>query len=118
MVRTDKTTTKLHVIHDASAKSTGPSLNDCLHKWPKFNQLILNLLLRFRSYKIALAADIEKAFIIISVDDRVLRFLWLDDITKTEPVIREFRFTRVVFGVSSSPFLLNATIKFHSESFL
>ena len=118
VVRTDKTTTKLRVVYDASAKSSGPSLNDCLHKGPKFNQLILDLLVRFRSYKIAITADVEKAFLMISVDDHdrdVLRFLWVDDVTKAEPEIREFRFTRVVFGVSSSLFLLNATIKFHLE---
>lgn len=78
VVHLDKTTTKVHVVYDASAKSSGPSLNDCLHKGPRFNQLILDLL----SYRIALTADIEKAFLIISVDDRdILRFLWVDDIT-------------------------------------
>ena len=64
VVRRDKTTTKLRVVYDASAKSDGPSLNECLHKGPRFNQLILDLLLRFRSYRIALTADVEKAFLI------------------------------------------------------
>ena len=46
VVRRDKTTTKLRIVYDASAKSDGPSLDECLHKGPSFNQLILNLLLR------------------------------------------------------------------------
>ena len=95
--------------------------DQCLHKGPKFNQLILDLLLRFRSYRVALTADVEKAFLMIAVDDRdrdVLRFIWVDDVNKEDPKLQIYRFTRVVFGVSSSPFLLNATIKFHLESFI
>ena len=50
-------------------------------------------------------------------DRDVLRFLWVDDVTRDHPEIRILRFARVVFGVSSSPFLLNATIKNHLEQF-
>ena len=51
-------------------------------------------------------------------DRDVLRFLWVDDLTKDPPDVRTFRFTRVMFGVSSSPFLLNATIKYHLPHYL
>ena len=44
----------------------------------------------------------------------VLRFLWVDDVTKESPEIIVMRFTCVIFGVSSSP---NATIKHHLEKF-
>ena len=50
-------------------------------------------------------------------DRDVLRFLWLDDINKGAPEIVTLRFARVVFGVSASPFLLNATIKYHIERY-
>ena len=48
-------------------------------------------------------------------DKDVLRFLWVNDFDKAEPKVITLRFTRVVFGLSSSPFLLNATIKHHIE---
>ena len=120
VIRCDKETTKLRVIYDASARSGGPSLNDCLYTGPKFNQKILDILLRFRSYRVALTADIEKAFLMISVakeDRNALQFLWVNDITSDQPGIVTLRFTRVVFGVSSIPFLLNATIQHHLERF-
>ncbi len=41
----------------------------------------------------------------------------MDGITKPNPEFRVLRFTRVMFGVSSSPFLLNATIDHHLKSF-
>jgi hypothetical protein len=118
VVRSDKSTTKLRIVYDASARSDGPSLNDCLHKGPKFNQLILDILLRFRAHRIALTADVEKAFLMVSIaegDRDVLRFLWVKNIETEPPEVCVLRFTRVVFGVSASPFLLNATIKCHLE---
>ena len=84
VVREDKATTKLRIVYDASTRSSGPSLNDCLYTGPKFSRSILDIILRFRTHQVALAADIEKAFLMISVveDDRdVLRFLWIDGIS-------------------------------------
>ena len=54
VVRHDRSTTKLHVVYDAFAKSDGPLLNECLHKGPKYNRLILDLLLWFWSNRVAL----------------------------------------------------------------
>lgn len=42
-----------------------------------------------------------------------MRFLWWEDYTSRK--ISDFRHCRVVFGVSSSPFLLSATIAHHLE---
>lgn len=54
----------------------------------------------------------------ISPEDRdALRFFWVDDIAKDVPEIIVLRFARVVFGVSSSPFLLNATLDHHIQKY-
>jgi len=62
VVREDKKTTKLRIVYDASVKTNGPSLNDCLYTGPKFGQKIMDIIIRFRTHKIALTADIERAF--------------------------------------------------------
>ena len=113
-------TTKLQVVYDASSKTLGPSLNECLYKGLNFQLLILDLLIHFRAYRFALTADVEKAFLVIAVDEKdcdVLRFLWVDDATKEKPEICANKFTRGVFGVLSNSFLLNATVKYYLESF-
>ena len=72
-------------------------------------------------HKTAVATDIEKAFLMIDVvpDDRnVLRFLWVDDVNKQVPNVVVLGFTLVVFGMSSSPFLLNAMIRPHMERYV
>ena len=43
--------------------------------------------------------------------------MWVDNIHETTPKVLTYRFTCVVFGVSSSPFLLNATIRYHLEKY-
>ncbi len=110
VVRQDKSTSKLRIVYDASAKSTGPSLNECLYTGPKFGQSIFDIILRYRLQLVALAGDIEKAFLMHERDRDSLRFLWVADPCQEPPEIITLRITRVVFGVSSSPFLLNATV--------
>ena len=65
--RNDKQTTKLRIVYDASSKTNGPSLNDCLYAGPAFGQSIFDIVLRFRVHKVALVADIEKAFLMVSI---------------------------------------------------
>ena len=81
----------------------------------------MDILLRFRASRIALTADIERAFLQIGVDEQdqdVLWFLWFDDVNKPQPEVQILKFTRVVFGVSSSPFLLNAMISHHLKKYM
>ena len=65
-----------------------------------------------------LTADIEKAFLMVAMspeDQNVLRFLWIQDVNQEAPAIKVMRFKRVVFGATSSPYLLNATLTVHLE---
>lgn len=107
------------VVYDGSAKlKDSRSLNECLHAGPMLLEDLTGILIRFRSHKIALSADVEKAFLQIALKENsrdVTRFLWLKDIFKpaTEDNILHLRFCRVPFGIISSPFLLNAIIKHH-----
>ena len=117
MVKEDRATTKLRVVYDASAKSSGePSLNDCLLPGPALTPLIFDILLRFRLHKVALIGDLEKAFLNIEVapEERdFLRFLWIDDINSSNPEILTLRFSRLVFDLVCSPFILNVTLRNH-----
>ena len=70
VIRRDKDKTKLRITYDVSACSEGPSLNDCLYMGPKFDQRILDILLRFCLHQVALTADIEKAFLMISIAEK------------------------------------------------
>ena len=72
------------------------------------------------SVKGCVVGDLEKAFLNLSVhpDNRnVLRFLWVSDVHSDSPEIVVKRFTRLVFGVSPSPFLLNGTLEHHVKKY-
>ena len=122
IVNPDKATSKLRIVYDASAKAKrgAKSLNECLHRGPVILEDLCSLLLRFRTKKIGLIADIEKAFLQVGLqecDRDVTRFLWFKDINDSisQNNIETYRFTRAPFGVISSPFLLGATIRHHLE---
>jgi len=57
----DSTSTKLHVVFDASCKTqTGVNLNDISLKGPIIQVDIIHILARFRTHEYVLSADVEK----------------------------------------------------------
>ena len=77
---------------------------------------VYDILLQFRSGKIGLVSDIKQAFLNIAIAEEhrdLLRFLWYENFDADDPEVIILRFTRVVFGLTSSPFLLNGTISSH-----
>lgn len=110
------------LVYDASAKVKDErSLNECMYRGPSMLEDLTALLLQFRTGKIGMTADVEKAFLQIGLqpEDRdVTRFLWIKDVEKelAEDNLLHLRFCRVPFGIISSPFLLTATIRHHLSS--
>ena len=121
VVRKDALTTKVRIAMDGSAKvkANAPSLNECLHTGPSLTPTIFDILLRFRWFKVALVSDIEKACHMITVDEQnrdAIRFLWIDDVYATDPKLVCYRFSKVVFGLNCTPFLLGATLNYHIQN--
>ena len=111
------------IVYGASAKAKkmNISLNESLYRGPVILGDLCSLLLRFGTHETAIIADIKKTFLQISFqepDRDVTRVLWLKDINK--PVISSnidiFRFTRIIFGIVSSQFILAVTIAYHLRS--
>uniref|UniRef100_A0A914HJH6 CCHC-type domain-containing protein n=2 Tax=Globodera rostochiensis TaxID=31243 RepID=A0A914HJH6_GLORO len=110
---------KVRIVYDGSAKiPTELALNDCLHAGAVILPQLVGQLIRFRLPMFAITADIEKAFLQIAIHPShrdCTRFLWLKDpaLPLSYENLQIFRFARVPFGLTCSPFLLGATILHH-----
>ena len=74
----EKETIKVQVVYDASTRAGGLSSNECPFTMPNFNQRILDIFLRFCAYPVVFTANIEKAFLTVTVSEEnrdALRFL-------------------------------------------
>ncbi|XP_032791646.1 uncharacterized protein LOC116928659 [Daphnia magna] len=81
---------------------------------------MIYMLLGFRTHRIGLSADVEKAFHKIQLhkaDRDFVRFLWLRDDKDAGSDFDIYRFKVIPYGASSSPFILNSVIKKHLQGF-
>ncbi|XP_066919514.1 uncharacterized protein [Clytia hemisphaerica] len=125
VIKPEKSTTKVRIVYDASAKANNNelfSLNECLEAGPPLNTDLFEILLRFRTDKVAIVGDIEKAVLHIKLNNEqrdLTRFLWFKNSDKIDfknfeaNEIVEYRMCRVLFGINASPFVLNATLQHH-----
>ena len=108
--RENHSTMKTRPVFDASCKGlNGVSLNTCLEVGPNLLPDLAVLCTQFRCHKIAITADISKAYLMLEIDEKdrdCFRFLWNGD---------TYRFNRVCFGVNCGAFLLQATLLLHFE---
>ena len=122
VVKEERETTKTRIVFDASAKyQNGKSLNDTLDPGPCLLPNIFDILVRFRLEKIGIVADIKKAFLQIAIDEDQRDFLgmiWYENVFAQNPTMKILRFVRVVFGLISSPFILNGTVRIHLQKHL
>jgi len=100
------TTTKFRVVFDGSCKtSTGLSLNDVLMVGPTLQDDLFSVLTRFRTFKIALTADITKMYrqvLIEPTQTSLQRIFWRNSINES---IKIFELVTVTYGTSAAPFL-------------
>lgn len=111
-------TTKLRIVYDVSAREnpSQPSLNDCLQPSPPLQNLLWNVLIRARFYPVLLAGDLQKAFLQVRIKEEerdALRFHWKP---RDQSAIETYKFTRALFGLTSSPFLLGRVIQQHLDT--
>ena len=115
VVREGAESTKTRVVYDCSAREgEGPSLNDCLDVGPPLQNKLWDVLVRGRFHPIALAGDLRKAFLQVRIKEEhrdALRFHWLRSVDSNE--VETLRFTRALFGLGPSPFLLGGVIEQH-----
>lgn len=114
VVRRNVETTKLRVVYDASARGQekAPSLNHCLHAGPPLQNKLWSVVVRKRFHPVVVAGDVRRAFLQVRIRETerdALRFHWIVD--KTAKQVETLHFTRVVFGLTPSPFLLNGVIQ-------
>lgn len=108
-VRKDSsTTTKLRAVFNASARSsTGVSLNDLLLVGPTVYSSLVDVLIRFRTHRIAITTDISRIYCaeLLTESDKDLHcFVWRE---QTHEPLTDYCMTRVTFGVSASSFIAN-----------
>ena len=117
VIRESSESTKLRVVYDASARAspTPPSLNECLYPAPPppLQAKLWDILVHQRMYPVAVTADIEKAFLQVRIREcerDALRFHWQ---CGEQSELETLRFTRALFGLAPSPFLLGGVIECH-----
>ena len=110
--KASSTSTKVRAVFDASAKSTTQvSLNDLLAVGPTIQPTLDQILLKFRTYPVAICGDISKMYreVMISTEDQSLhRFLWWEGVTQP---LKDYQMQRVTFGVAASPYLAVKTLQ-------
>jgi len=120
VIREQAETTKMRIVYYCSSRADTrtPFLNDCLETGPPLQPLLFDILLQNRMRKHCVTGDIKKTFLQIQVHEQdrdAQPVLWYNNLTDKN--IAEYHFTQVIFGATSSPHILGATLQKHIKGY-
>ncbi|XP_076039460.1 uncharacterized protein LOC143024532 [Oratosquilla oratoria] len=113
----EQVSTKIRPVFNCSLKTDKnlPSLNEAAYTGVDLMESLLKLLFCFRTNDIILLSDIKQAFLSIRLsqefDKNRFCFLWERD------KLIAYRYRTLVFGFTSSPFILHYVMKKHASKF-
>jgi hypothetical protein len=112
-----QTTTRIRAVFNCSLKiGDTPSLNQATYQGINLISDLVDLLLSFRSNKYIILSDIKQAFLQIKLkllsDKNKFCFFWY----KNGQLVT-YRYTTIVFGFATSPYILGQIIKQHAKLF-
>lgn len=112
VVRDDKDTTKVRVVFNASCKGINDvSLNDDLMVGPKLQQDLRHLLMRLRTHRICIVADLVKMYrqvLVHAEDTDFQRILWRPN---PDLPIQHYKLLTLTFGTTCAPYLAVKTLQ-------
>ncbi|XP_044312490.1 uncharacterized protein LOC123037080 [Drosophila rhopaloa] len=102
----NSTSTKLRVVFDASCPtSTYKSLNDTLLVGPTIQPDLFTILLRFRTHRYVLTADVVKMYRQVLIDPSHRKFQYILWRSSNDQEIRTYQLNTVTYGTASAPYL-------------
>ena len=119
VIHKEAKSTEFKVVYDCSARggNKGSLLNDCLDPGPSLQNKLWNVLVHGRFYPMAVAGDLHKVLLQVHIREKECDSLcshWLRSLNSTE--VETLRFTRALFRLAPSSFLLVGVIEHHLES--
>ncbi|XP_036146042.1 uncharacterized protein LOC118646697 [Monomorium pharaonis] len=119
VLKEDAKTTKLRVVFDGSCKTnTDVSLNDCLMTGPVVQQDLISILMRFRTFRYAMVADIIKMYrqvLIHPSQTHLQRILWREEPSLN---VTPFELTTVTYGTTSASYLATRCLQDLAERYM
>jgi len=118
VVKEESSTTKVRVVLNCSMKVRDSfSLNEAAYSGIDLVNNLFQLLIKIRADDYLVLSDIRAAFLMIKLnldsDKNKFTILWQD---RTGRLIY-YRYTSIVFGFTSSPFILQYVIRHHLQKF-
>ena len=119
LYKPDRVKTKLRICWNLSLKNQfGNSINQAVLPGMNLIKNLLNHLMNLRQNKYLLMADIEKAFLKIKYLPEYTKYFEILYARNLDKNPQLYKVLVVLFGLASSPFILNRTLMYHIQKIM